>query len=79
MMKTTKQEAIELIEALPEGVSFETILAELLFKLRVWKGTEQFERGEVVSHEEAKRRLARWLNLSGRYMPYTILTRSLNT
>ncbi len=65
-MKTAKQEALELIQKMPDEISMETILAELHFKLRVLKGIDQMERGEAVSHEEAKERLGRWLSSSGR-------------
>ena len=60
-MKTPKQEAIELIERLPEEVSLETILAKLHFKAKVLRGLEQADRGQVVSQEEAMRRLSKWL------------------
>ena len=63
--KTAKQAAIDLIEHLPDEVSTETIVAELLFKLSVVQGLEQLDRGEVVSHDEAKERLAPWLKSSG--------------
>lgn len=63
--KTAKQAAIDLIERLPDEVSTETIVAELLFKQSVIQGLEQLDRGEVVSHDEAKERLAPWLKSSG--------------
>ena len=44
-MKTAKQEAIELIERLPEEVSLENIFAELHFKAKVLRGLEQVARG----------------------------------
>lgn len=62
---TAKQAAIDLIELLPDEVSTETIVAELLFKLSVIQGLEQLDRGEVVSHDKAKERLAPWLKSSG--------------
>ncbi len=65
MTKTAKQAAIDLIERLPDEVSTETIVAELLFKQGVIQGMEQLDRGEVVSHDEAKERLAKWLKSSG--------------
>ncbi len=63
--KTAKQAAIDLIERLPDEVSTETIVAELLFKQSVIQGLKQLDRGEVVSHDEAKERLASWLKSSG--------------
>lgn len=63
--KTEKQAAIDLIEHLPDEVSTETIVAELLFKLSVIQGMNELDQGKVVSHEEAKERLAPWLTSSG--------------
>jgi hypothetical protein len=65
-MKTPKQQTIELLDKLPDDISFETILAEIAFKMQVLERSAQVDRGEVVSHEEAKRRLSRWLHSSGR-------------
>ena len=36
-------------------------MAELYVKAKVLRGIEQAERGEVVTQEEAKKRLSRWL------------------
>jgi len=63
--KTAKQAAIDLIERLPDEVSTETIVAELLFKQSVIQGLEELDRGQVVSHDEARERLAKWLKSSG--------------
>jgi hypothetical protein len=65
-MKTPKQETIDLLDRLPDDISYETILAELLFKMQVLERGEAVDRGEFVSHAEAKKRLARWLNPNGR-------------
>jgi hypothetical protein len=65
-MKTPKQATIELLDSLPDNISYETILAELLFKIQVLERSEGVDRGEVVSHAEARKRLARWLNPNGR-------------
>lgn len=58
--KTDKAQALELIEQMPDGVSTETIVAELQFKLLVLRRKGSAERGEVISHDEAKRRLGKW-------------------
>jgi hypothetical protein len=63
--KTAKQEARELLDKLPEDVSMDTILAELLFKQVILDRMAAVERGEVVSHEEAKEKLSRWLKSDG--------------
>lgn len=60
-MKTAKQETLELVEQLPDDVSMEIIMAELHFKAKVLHAIEQADRGQVVSDEEARRRLSKWL------------------
>lgn len=64
-MGTAKEEALALIERLPDEVSMDTIMAELHFKSRVLRAMEQDERGEIISHEEARKRLSKWLDSSG--------------
>jgi hypothetical protein len=65
-MKTEKQQVIELVDKLPDDVSGETIISELIFRLTILRRGEEAARGEnVVSHEEAKRRLGKWLNSAG--------------
>jgi hypothetical protein len=65
-MKTAKQEAMELLERLPDDVSMDTLLAELHFKASVLRGLEQAERGEGITQDELKARLKTWLESSGR-------------
>jgi hypothetical protein len=60
-MKTAKEEALDLIDRLPDDVAMETIMEGLRFKAQVLHSLEQIEQGEGVDHEEAKRRLAKWL------------------
>jgi predicted transcriptional regulator len=60
-MKSAKQRAIKLIEKLPDDVSTETIMTELLLVKTIDERLEAVERGETVSHEEARKRLAKWL------------------
>ena len=57
----TKQEIIKLIEELPETATLEDIMEELFFRKKVDQGLRDIERGCLVSHEEAKKRLSQWL------------------
>ena len=59
--KTAKQETQELLDVLRDDVTMDGIMAELHFKAKVLRGLEQAERGEVVGQDDAKKRLARWL------------------
>lgn len=65
-MKSNKDDAIALINKLPEGASWDAILAELHFKVHVLKGLDDIERGRVISHDEMKDWVSQWLTSSGR-------------
>lgn len=58
---TAKQRAIKTISRLPPRATLEDIMEELYFRAKVERGLRDIEQGRVVSHEEIKRRLARWL------------------
>ena len=60
-MQNAKRNAIEVIERLPDESSYEDIVERLLFLQKVEAGLEDIREGRVVSHDEAKRRLSRWL------------------
>ena len=65
-MKTDKQELLEFIERLPDELSAESIITELQFRLTVLRRGADAEAGRnVVSHDEAVKRLDTWLNSSG--------------
>jgi len=56
----------EPLEPLPDDVSTETILTELQFKLMMLRRGADAERGKnLVPHDEARERLARWLSSPG--------------
>ena len=59
MSRGAKQQALDVIEALPQDASFEEVMEELCFLSKVRRGLLQIEEGRVVSHEKAKRRLGR--------------------
>ncbi|MHB8377973.1 MAG: hypothetical protein ACYDEB_13620 [Dehalococcoidia bacterium] len=63
---TTKQEAIQLIERMPDGASLEDIFAELYFKMKVEQALREVAAGRVVSDDEARERFAKWLDSAGR-------------
>ena len=62
MPATIKQSVLEMIERLPDTVSVEDIMSELYFRQKVDEGLRQLDAGEGIEHEEAKRRLAKWLS-----------------
>jgi predicted transcriptional regulator len=60
-MKSAKRSAIEVIEKRPDDSSYDDIMERLFFLQKVEVGLKDIEEGKVVSHEEVKKRLARWL------------------
>ncbi len=55
-----KEEALKIIEGLPDDCSTDDILAELFFKKQVDAGLIDVAEGRVVSHDELKARIAKW-------------------
>ena len=58
---TTKERAIETISQMPDDATIGDIMAELYVQLKIEKGLQQLDAGEVISHEEAMKRLSKWL------------------
>ena len=56
-----KQATLQLVERLEDDVTFEDIIYELYVLEKIQRGMKDAEEGRVVSHEEAKQRLSRWL------------------
>jgi predicted transcriptional regulator len=54
---TTKEVILDRVRRLPEDVSFEDVITELESRRRIEEGLRQLEAGEVVSHDEVKRRV----------------------
>jgi predicted transcriptional regulator len=61
MTTCTRSEIVDIMEKLPEETSFEEAMERLHLVAKIKKGLKQMEEGEVVSHEEAKERLSKWL------------------
>lgn len=62
MAQNVKQAVLEMIGRLPENVSIDDIMAELYFRQKVDEGLRQLDAGEGIEHEEAVKRLGKWLN-----------------
>ena len=61
-MKTAKDEVRELLENLPDDASLEEIQYHLYVHQKIHKGLEAAEEGRTITHEEAVRRMSRWLD-----------------
>jgi predicted transcriptional regulator len=60
-MKTVKKNVLEVIKNLPDDSSYEDIMEKIYFMQKVEAGLKDVEEGRVISHEEVKKRLAKWL------------------
>ncbi len=68
-MASVKEEILEWAQSLPENCSWEDLQYFLYVRGKVAEGLKDVEQGRVVSHEEAKRRMAAWLKSSGLNQP----------
>jgi predicted transcriptional regulator len=59
---STKEAVIELIRRMPDDVTLPDIMAELYVRRKIDEGLQQLDEGKGIDHEEAKRRLSRWLS-----------------
>jgi predicted transcriptional regulator len=65
-MGKDKSEALELIQKLPDEVTTDAIMEELYFKQQIDKGLRDAAEGRIITHQELKKRIARWRKSSGR-------------
>jgi len=63
--KTVKDEVVEMIQRLPDGCTLEDIQYHLYVRQLVEEGLKDIEEGRTVPHEEAKRRMRKWLKSRG--------------
>lgn len=61
MIMSPKEAILEMIRQMPEDVSVSDVMAELYVRRKVEQGLSQLDEGQGVPHDEAKRRLAKWL------------------
>ena len=54
---TTKEAVIELVQSLPEDVSFDEIMYHLYVRQKVESGLEELDAGQGVPHAEVVRRI----------------------
>jgi len=58
---TVKEQVIRALETLPENASLEDALERLQLLSKIERGIREADAGQTVSHEEARRRMAQWL------------------
>jgi predicted transcriptional regulator len=57
----TKEQILRAIEELPEDANVEDALDRLYLLYKVERGLGQADRGELISQEEVRQRMAKWL------------------
>lgn len=57
----TKQQILKAIEELPENAKIEDALERLYLLYKVERGIEQADSHELITQEEARQRMAKWL------------------
>ncbi len=60
-MLQAKQEVQQLLDQLPENVSFDDIQYHIYVCQKINRGLEDVESGNTISEEELEKRIAQWL------------------
>ena len=59
---TEKELILNTVQALPDEIKIEEVMEKLYFLLKVEEGISQADLKQSITHEEAKKRLDKWLN-----------------
>lgn len=55
-MGNVKEEAMKLIDGLPEEISWDDIIYQMYVKKKIERGIKAAEEGRMVAHDEVKKR-----------------------
>ena len=58
---TVKETVRQIVDRMPDDAKIDDFMQALYVQAKLYKGLEQVENGEVISHEQAKERLSKWL------------------
>ena len=61
MPLTAKQEALKILNNLPDDASLEQIQYHLYVLQKIEEGRRAIDEGRVIPHEEVEKRMATWL------------------
>ena len=61
-MDSPKHQVQEILENLPEDASLEDIQYHIFVRQKIGQGLADVDAGRVISHDEVKRRLHKWLS-----------------
>ncbi|TGN00038.1 hypothetical protein [Leptospira dzoumogneensis] len=59
-MSSTKQQALNLIENLPDDSSFDDIMEELFFSKKVQEGLSDLDSNKTISHKQVLEEITKW-------------------
>ena len=65
MNAPAKQTAQEIIGLLPDDVSFDELVYQLVFRAHIQEGLRDLDEGRIIPHEEIEREFAEWLKSAG--------------
>ncbi len=57
---TAPQQAIKIIDSLPEDTSYDEILKELAFDRMIQRGLKDSNENKTISNQEMKNRIKQW-------------------
>ena len=60
-MGKPKEELRQLLEKLPDDVSYEDIQYHIYVRQAVQRGVDAADQGHIISQDEVERRMAKWL------------------
>jgi len=61
MLALDKEKIIKSLQGLPEKTTIEDAMKRLYLLAKIEKGIEQADKGQCVSHNEAKEKMKKWL------------------
>jgi len=57
----TKTQILHSLESLPENLTLDQVIDQLIFIEKVKKGQDDSDQGKVISKTEAKKQLNKWM------------------
>ncbi len=60
-MQNAKQEAIKILQTLPDDSTFEEIQYRLFVRQKIEQGLEDIEQGKTYSQEMVEKRMEKWV------------------
>ena len=60
-MNTPKEEVFEILNQIPDDVSFEDIQYHIYVRSKIEKGLKDIKDGRVIDQEEIEQRMLKWL------------------